>query len=328
MSKLFNSIQIGSLNLNSRLVMPPMATGKAPDGNVTEDILKYYDDKSQGGYIGLIVIEHSYISPEGKAHKNQLSVSEGVDIDKLKALADIIHKNGSKAVMQINHAGIQTSEEVTGFPSVGPSSVANSKGVVAKELSVDEIKGIVKAFGEAASRVKAAGFDGVEIHGAHGYLLHQFFTPLTNKRTDSYGGDVKNRIRIHLEVIEAVRKAVGENFPILLRLGASDYTEGGVTIEDSLVAGVEFEKAGINILDVSGGVRGFVVPGANEEGYFWPLTEALKEALSIPVVLTGGIVTPEAAEKLLEEEKADLIGVGRSIYKDSEWSKKAFESLK
>lgn len=328
MSKLFNSIQIGSLNLNSRLVMPPMATGKAPDGNVTEDILKYYDDKSQGGYIGLIVIEHSYISTEGKAHKNQLSVSEGVDIDKLKTLADIIHKNGSKAVMQINHAGIQTSEEVTGFPSVGPSSVANSKGVVAKELSVDEIKGIVKAFGEAASRVKSAGFDGVEIHAAHGYLLHQFFTPLTNKRTDSYGGAVKNRIRIHLEVIEAVRKAVGENFPILLRLGASDYTEGGVTIEDSLVAGVEFEKAGINILDVSGGVRGFVVPGANEEGYFWPLTKALKEALSIPVVLTGGIVTPEAAEKLLEKEKADLIGVGRAIYKDSDWSKKAFERLK
>jgi len=319
MSKLFNSIQIGSLNLNSRLVMPPMATGKAPDGNVTEDILKYYDDKSQGGYIGLIVIEHSYINPEGKAHKNQLSVSEGVDIDKLKALAYII---------QINHAGIQTSEEVTGFPSVGPSEVPNSKGVVAKELSVDEIKGIVKAFGEAASRVKAAGFDGVEIHAAHGYLLHQFFTPLTNKRTDSYGGDVKNRIRIHLEVIEAVRKAVGENFPILLRLGASDYTDGGVTIEDSLVAGVEFEKAGINILDVSGGVRGFVVPGANEEGYFWPLTKALKEALSIPVVLTGGIVTPEAAEKLLEDEKADLIGVGRAIYKDSEWAKKAAESLK
>lgn len=328
MSKLFNSIQIGSLSLNSRLVMPPMATGKCPDGNVTEDILKYYDEKSQGGYIGLIVIEHSYISPEGKAHKNQLSVSDGVDIDNLKTLADIIHKNGSKAVMQINHAGIQTSKEVTGFPSVGPSAVPNSKGVVAKEVSVDEIKDIVKAFGEAASKVKEAGFDGVEIHGAHGYLLHQFFTPLTNKRTDSYGGDVKNRIRIHLEVIESVRKAVGEDFPILLRLGAADYTEGGVTIEDSLIAGVEFEKSGVNILDVSGGVRGFVVPGANEEGYFWPLTKALKEVLSIPVILTGGIVTPEAAEKFLEEEKADLIGVGRAIYKNSDWAKNAAESLK
>ena len=328
MSKLLNPIKIRSLSLNNRLVMPPMATGKCPDGNVTEDILNYYDEKSKGGYIGLIIIEHSYVSPEGKAHKNQLSISDGVDLDKLKTLADTIHKNGSKAVMQINHAGIQTSKEVTGYPSVGPSGVPNSKGVIADELSIEQIKEIVNAFGKAALRVKEAGFDGVEIHAAHGYLLHQFFTPLTNKRTDAYGGDVKNRVRIHLEVIEEIKKAVGYDFPILLRLGASDYTEGGVTIEDSLIAAKEFEKAGISILDVSGGVRGFLVPGAKEEGYFWPLTKALKEILSIPVILTGGIVTPEKAEKLLEEEKADLIGVGRAIYKDSGWAKKAVESLK
>lgn len=328
MSNLLNPIQIGSLHLTNRLVMPPMATGKCPDGNVTEDILDYYKEKSQGGYISLIVIEHSYVSPEGKAHKNQLSISDSCNIDKLKALSDTIHKNGSKAVMQINHAGIQTSEEVTGYPSVGPSAVPNSKGIVAQELSVDEIKEIVKSFGKAAARVKDAGFDGVEIHAAHGYLLHQFYTPLTNKRTDAYGGDVKNRIKIHLEVIEEVKKSVGDDFPILLRLGASDYTEGGVTIEDSIIASKEFEKAGINILDISGGVRGFMVPGATEEGYFSPLTKAIKEVVSIPVILTGGIVSAEAAEKLLNEGKADLIGVGRAIYKDSNWAEKAIESLK
>ena len=283
MSNLLKPLKAGSLSLTNRLVMPPMATSNCPDGIVTESILDYYKEKSQGGYISLIIIEHSYIAQEGRAGKGQISIADNCDLDKLKELSDIIHNNGSKAVMQINHAGIQSDEKITGFPAVGPSAILNPKtNKVALELTALEIQNIIKAFGAAAKRVKDAGFDGVEIHSAHGYLLNQFFSPLTNKRTDAYGGDVINRIKIHLEVIEEVRKAVGEDFPVLLRLGAADYTEGGSTIDDSLVAAKEFEKAGIDILDISGGFCGYKNPGATEEGYFSPLTEAIKKVVKYP----------------------------------------------
>jgi NADH:flavin oxidoreductases, Old Yellow Enzyme family len=307
-----------------------MATAKSQgDGKVSRGLLDYYNEKSEGGYISLIIIEHSYVLQEGKASENQLSVSNNSDIEGLRELAGVIHKNGSRAVMQINHAGSAASREVTGTTPVGPSAVANPrKGGIPRELGIDEIDRIVEGFANAARRVREAGFDGVEIHSAHGYLLNQFFSPLSNKRQDEYGGDVKNRIRIHLRVIEAVRKAVGEDFTVLLRLGASDYTEGGTVIEDSKAAAVEFEKAGVDILDISGGFCGYVIPGDNSQGYFSPVTKELKEVVSIPVILTGGITEAEAAEKLLAEDKADLIGVGRAIYKDSTWAKRAIERLK
>ena len=196
-----------------------------------------------------------------------------------------------------------------------------------EELTKDEINTIIKEFKNSAVRTKQAGFDGVEIHSAHGYLLNQFLSPLTNKRTDEYGGDLKSRIKIHIEIIKAVREAVGEEFPILLRLGASDFKEGGTTIEDSKVAAVEFEKAGIDILDISGGLFGYKVEGLEGQGFLSPLTEEIKKVVSIPVILTGGVTEAQAANELLEQDKADLIGVGRAIYKDSNWAKEAIKSL-
>ena len=163
---------------------------------------------------------------------------------------------------------------------------------------------------------------------AHGYLLNQFLSPLTNKRTDEYGGDILGRIKIHLAIIKAVREAAGNEFPILLRLGVSDYMKLGTTIEDSKIAAVEFEKVGVDIIDVSGGFCGYIAPGITGQGYFSELSEALKKVLSIPVILTGGITEANAAEKLLSEGKADLIGVGRAIYKDSIWAQKAIKSFK
>jgi 2,4-dienoyl-CoA reductase-like NADH-dependent reductase (Old Yellow Enzyme family) len=330
MSQLLKPLEVGNLKLKNRLVMPPMATSKAEsDGKISHEILDYYREKSQGGYISLIIIEHSFIRQDGKASNQQLSVAEDSMVEGLKGLADIIHGNGSKAVMQINHAGSATSNEITGREPVGPSAIPNPRrGNVPHELSIDEIKDIVNAFRDAAIRVKEAGFDGVEIHSAHGYLLNQFFSPLSNKRTDEYGGDVLKRIRIHHEVIKAVRDAVGEDFPILLRLGASDYMDGGSTIEDSKRAVKEFEKAGVNIIDISGGFCGYTVPGLAGQGYFAQLTQAIKQVVNIPVILTGGITEVHAAEELLVEVKADLIGVGRAILKDSNWAKKAVEALK
>lgn len=330
MSYLIEPLQIGTLKLSNRLVMPPMATAKSGlDGKVSQAILDYYMEKSEGGYIGLIIIEHSFIKPEGKASEHQLSISDDSVVKDLRELADVIHRSGSKAIMQINHAGSATTQEIIGATPVGPSAVANPrKGNVPHELTDEEIEDIIDAFCNAARRVKEAGFDGVEIHSAHGYLLNQFFSPLTNKRADEYGGDVHNRICIHLRIIKAVRTAVGEDFPILLRLGASDYMSGGTTIEDSKVAAREFEKAGVNILDISGGFLGYTIPGSTEQGYFAPLTEAIKKVVSIPVILTGGITEGQAAEQLLAEGKADLIGVGRAILKDSKWAQKAIESFR
>jgi 2,4-dienoyl-CoA reductase-like NADH-dependent reductase (Old Yellow Enzyme family) len=195
------------------------------------------------------------------------------------------------------------------------------------ELDKAGICAIVNNFSAAALRVKNAGFDGVEIHSAHGYFLNQFLSPLTNKRTDEYGGDVTGRVRLHLEVIRAVREAVGETFPIILRLGAADYMEGGQTIEESMIAAAEFEKAGLDMLDISGGMCRFNVPGLTEPGYFSPLSKAIKGVVSIPVIVTGGITRVEDAEAILSDDKADLVGVGRAILNDSGWAKAAMESL-
>lgn len=330
MAYLHEPLSAERLTLKNRLVMPPMATSKCnEDGTMSDGLLEYYDEKSRGGHIGLIITEHSYISEEGMVRKKQLSVSRDEMVDGLKKLADTIHKNGSKTVLQINHAGSSAKKEITGLTAVGPSTVYAPDGlqeILARELSKDEIGNITLKFKDAALRAKAAGFDGVEIHSAHGYLLNQFYSPLSNTRNDEYGGSLEGRIRFHLEVIAAVRDGVGKDFPILLRLGAADYMDGGSDIEDAKAAAIAFEKAGVDILDISGGFCGYVRPGVSEEGYFSPLTEEIKKVVSIPVILTGGIIHAETADKLLSEGKADLIGVGRAIYMDSNWALNAMQS--
>ena len=329
MAYLLQPLETKKISLKNRLIFPPMATGKSNEGKLSQELLDYYDEKSNGGYISLMLIEHSYINKQGKASKGQLSVADDENNEGLKKLASIIQGNGSKAVMQINHAGSATTKEITGEEIVSASAVMHPRGKeMPRELTKEDIKGIVNDFKNAAKRVKDAGFDAVEIHSAHGYLLNQFYSPITNKRTDEYGGDVLGRIKIHLEVIKAVREAVGEDFPVLLRLGACDYMEGGNTVEDAKIAAKEFEKAGIDILDVSGGLNGYIIPENTNQGYFKDVTKEIKKVISIPVILTGGITKVEAAEELLKENYADLIGVGRAIYKDSSWAKTAIESLK
>ena len=191
------------------------------------------------------------------------------------------------------------------------------------EQAIEENPGM-DDFTKAALRAKKAGFDGVEIHSAHGYLLNQFYSPLMNKRKDEYTGDTINgRIKLHLEIIHAIREVVGNDYPLALRLGACDYMTDGSTIKDSIFAAREFEKAGIDFMDISGGFCGYINPTSHKQGYFDELSKAIKDNVSIPVILTGGIVDVETAEILLEQKKADLIGVGRSILKDSKWAEKA-----
>ena len=329
MPVLLNPITLGSTTITNRLVMPPMAMRRADaDGGISDQIIAHYAEKTIGGYMGLVIVEHSYVHPLGKRSAGQISAAEDSMIAGLRKLADVIHAHGPKVVLQLNHAGSATKPNVIGTTPVGPSEIRHPrKNILPRKLSEAEIDDVVMAFQDASRRAQKAGFDGVELHSAHGYLLNQFYSPITNKRTDRYGGNVSNRVLIHKNIIKAIRAALGEEQLISVRLGASDFIDGGITIEDSLVAAGELEKAGADMLDISAGFSGFKVEGLAGQGYFAPLSEAIKKVVSVPVMLTGGITEIKHAERLLSENKADLIGVGRAILKDSGWAKRAIESV-
>lgn len=333
MTHLIDPLTIRCLHLKNRLVLPPIATAKCDDnGLVNEAILSYYDEKSRGGWLGLVIIEHSFITQQGRRRVNQISAASDEAIPGLRRLAKTIHGNGTPAIMQINHAGSAADPALTGLPAIGPSAVPNPSVPAAtaslpREMDAHDIEATIDAFRQAARRAKTAGFDGVEIHSAHGYLLNQFYSPLTNRRTDAYGGTLAERIRIHLDVIAAVRTEVGPEFPLLLRLGACDYMPNGSETGDAVAACVAFAKAGVDMLDITGGLNGYVIPGVSEQGWFAPVSAAVRQAVSIPVILTGGITEAVTAERLLAEGKADLIGVGRAIMKDSTWAECAIRSL-
>ncbi len=332
MARLLQPLVTGKLHLANRLVMPPMATNKGnPDGSISQAVLAYYDEKSRGG-MGAVLTEHMFIAPEGQFRRGMLSACDDSLIDGLTRLAAVIHANGPKVFLQLNHAGGAASSEITGREVVAPSAVPSPVslgGQMPRALSVGEIRELVRLYRAGARRAKAAGFDGVEIHSAHGYLLNQFYSPITNKRTDEYGGELAGRIRVHLEVIAAVREEVGDDFPVLLRLGACDYQDGGSTIEDAVAACVAFELAGVDILDISGGMTSYVRPteAHPEQGYFADVSAAVRRAVSVPVMVTGGITDVAVAERLLAEGAADLIGVGRAIMKDSTWAPRALAEL-
>ncbi len=322
--------QTGKLQFHNRLMLPPIVTNKADaEGKVTKDLLEYYHNLTVGGYFSAAIVENAYFRADGKFDRRQLSIEDDQMIEGLAMLSDTIHRNGTKCILQINHAGIRGSNMKFNDLPIGPSDIIDSKGQMhARAMDRQEIAKLVELYQAAALRAQKAGFDGVEIHSAHGFLLNQFFSPLVNTRTDEYGGSVIQRIRIHLEVIKAIREITGDSFFLSLRLGACDYTEGGTTIKDSEVAASEIEKAGVDLLSISGGLSGMTVPGDNSQGYFSPLSAAIKKIVTIPVLLTGGITEPTAANLLLQEEKADFIGIGRAMLKDIHWGKHAIEGVR
>ena len=303
--------------------MPPMATEKSEgQGKVSDALCEYYDEKTKGGYFGLVVAEHSYISQEGQASKGQVSFSSDDDVPGLKRLVEVIHRNGCKVVAQINHAGGKSISALGGesltapAPSAMPYTTTRGEAVQAHAMTQREIDRVVADFASAARRAKEAGFDGIEIHSAHGYLLSQFYSPITNKRTDDYSGtSIAGRTRLHCRVIEAVRSEVGPDYLLALRLGACDYEEGGATREDAVAACKIFEEAGVDLLDISGGLCGYRGDGSKAEGYFGEDSAAIRAAVTVPVIVTGGVRTPEGAERVLEKGQADLVGVGRAVLK-------------
>lgn len=324
MSKLFEPITINHLVLNNRLVMPPMATAMAGDNDsVTDEMCDYYRERAKYSKISLIITEHCYIHPQGKAHPGQVSIATDDAISGFMKLTNCIHEEGVKVFVQISHAGTAAKSVVTGQAPVGPSAISHpkQKQELPKEMTNEQIHEVTTWFAQAARRAKEAGFDGIEIHSAHGYLLNQFFSPLYNHRTDEYGPQsVENRTRFQREIIQAVRKETGDDFPIAMRLGGCDYEEGGSTILDCLEACQLFEDCGVDLLHLTGGMNGFVRPGHSEPGYFRDMSVPVKQKVKIPVLLTGGVTSISQAEALLEEHSADMVGVGRAIYKNAHWA--------
>ena len=321
-----SAINVGGIVLKNRLVLPPMATHNSPDGRITEKICEHYRARAAAG---LIIAEHCCISQQGRASGDQISVANDSFLPGLCRLAEAVHQEGGKIFVQVSHAGSQTDPAVTGMETVSASAVPHPRAkdkAVPRALSNEDIISLEHAFALAAQRVKDAGFDGVEIHSAHGYLLNQFFSPLTNKRTDAYGADcMENRLRFLLETIAEVKKLVGLQFPVAVRLGGCDYMDGGSTIEDAVAASRLLEKAGVCMLDLSGGMCFYNRPGHTEPGWFSDMSAAVKKAVSLPVMTTGGVRTAAEAEALLASGAGDLIGIGRAALAKADWFKKALE---
>lgn len=302
--------KLKNITLRNRIVMPPMAREMSDDGRVSTDLIEYYRKRAED--TGLVIVEHAYVSLEGKSSKKQLSMADDSVIDGFKELTDAIHNEKCFAIAQLNHAR--------------PQSIAYDKSNV-NNMTKEDIEKVKDDFKNASIRTKKAGFDGVEIHAAHEYLLNHFYSPLTNKRADEYGGNLENRLRLANEIIQDVRKSVGEDYIVAIRFGAYDYWEGGSKLDEIPIAVKSFIDSGVDLIDISGGLCRFQNPYSKEPGYFKELSKIAKEASSVPVILTGGVKKAKDAEKLLKEGYCDLIGIGRAMIMDAEWSKKALKSL-
>ena len=326
--KIKEKIKVGHHELHNRMVKAPIHSETCVGGKITAETKRHYEERTKGGRFGLVVVEHSFVRKNGMASPTQLSSSRDSDIDGLKCLADIIHNNGSKAILQINHAGCDARKSVTGEESVSASNISVTCGlpgskpnpVPPRVLSINEIQELEECYFLAAERAMKAGYDGIDLHSAHGYMLNQFFSPIANKRTDLYNGyTLEGRTRIHLELIRGIRQIIGEKALFALRIGGCDYMTGGTTIEDTVWACQKFEEAGVDLIDISGGLCSFIRKGHTYPGYFGEISEKVKENVTIPVLLTGGVKKVEDAEQLLLQNKADLIGVGRAITADAAW---------
>jgi NADPH2 dehydrogenase len=326
MPRLLDTIRLGTLTLKNRIVMPPMATNKATGhGEVTESQIKYYAEHARD--VGLIIAEHSYVTPSGKLSPNQLGIHDDNLILGLSKIAKTVHRHRTPIAAQISHAGARTISSVIGTQPFGPSPILFFQETP-KELKIEEIDEVVEAFGQATRRAVEAGFDAVEVHGAHGFLLNQFLSPLTNKRGDEYGGSLEKRMRFPIRVFKRARKEVGQDFPLLYRLGADDFRMGGLSLNDTKILARMLVEAGVDAIDVSAGIGGSNPQGLSGQGYLFHLAEGIKKVVKVPVVGVGGVTEAEFADKAVSEGKVDLVAVGRALLADPEWATKAVKTLK
>lgn len=321
--KLFEPIKIGELEIKNRLVMPPMNSHGADENHhYTEQAFSYYAERAKGGF-GLLITEFLCVSEEGLAYPKQAAIYDDEYISTLHMLTDRVHENGSRIFAQLQHSG-RIQGKGTNLSAVGPSSKPDvGRMNKVHELSTVEVKEVVLKFINAAVRAKQAGFDGVEIHGAHGYLLAQFLSKDVNKRVDQYGGSITNRARIVCEIIQGIKALCGNDYPISIRISGDEGYYGGNNIEDAVAHAILFEKAGTDVIHVSHGIAiqsYYVKNGFNIEN-----VKRIKEAISIPVIGVGRINDPTLALSAIETNSMDMVALGRQSVCDSHFPNKVKE---
>lgn len=320
---LLSPIKIGTMEVKNRFVVPPMGTNFAnPDGSMSRQLIDYWAARAKGGY-GLLIVEIAAVDPLGKAIPWQLGIWDDKFISGWKQLTDEVHKYGAKIAVQLHHAGRQTTHEVIGAQPVAPSAIpCPVDREMPREFTTEEVYDLIEKFGDAARRAMDAGFDAVEVHGAHGYLIAQFMSAYSNKRIDEFGGDFMSRMRFPTEIIKNIRRKVGNGYPIIFRLSGDERVPGGRTIDESRMVARVMEEVGVDSLHVSTSVYGsmpwLIAPSAVAPGFNVYASEEIKKVVNIPVIAVGRINEPLMAEDILEDGKADMVSLGRESLADPE----------
>jgi len=325
-TRLFNSLKVGNFELKNRIVMLSMHLGYAEGGFSTDQLIRFYRERAEGG-AGLLIAGGAHIHPAGTGGLHFMAIDDDKYIPGLKKLADAIRDGGAKSAIQLFHSGRYAYSLLTGEQSVSASDVRSPlSGDVPRPLTIEEVKEMVTLFTDGARRAKEAGFDAVEVNGATGYLVSQFLSPFTNLRTDEYGGSLENRMRFATEIVQSIKRELGNDYPVIFRLTFDDYVEGGNGLgEAKLIAG-HLENIGVDILDMQVGWHEAKVPTSAmlvPRAAFAYLAREIKKEVSIPVVVTNRINDPALAEELLQDGAADLIGMGRALIADPELPNKA-----
>jgi len=322
---MFDKVNIGNLELPNRFVRSATWEGMCDEyGRPTPRLADLYREMAEGG-VGLIITGYTVVHARGRQMTGAIGACSDKQIPVLSSLASAVHGAGGRIMAQLFHAGAQTSVRTIGEPPVGPSEVQSPfYSGVPKAITTDEIEEVVTSFGQSARRAREAGFDGVQLHGAHGYLINQFLSPLTNVRTDRYGGSSAKRSRFLEEVYQSVREQVGPDFPVVIKLTGSDNLEGGLQVEDAVSVARTLEGLGIDAIEVSAGTSGSgegvpVRKGINseeKEAYNADLARRIYGEVNVPVMLVGGLRSFSVIRKLLEDNTADLFSLSRPLIRE------------
>ena len=326
---LFQPGSIGAVTLKNRLIMPPISTNLAgKDGAVTDELVFHYAERAKGG-VGMITVENACIAyPLARHGANEPRIDNDTFVPGLRRLTDAIHQHGAKAAVELTHPGMQADLRYTeGHTPVAPSAVPRpGDGLVPRGLSHEEIPEVITAYVEAARRARDAGFDAVELQACHGLLINHFLSPLANKREDEYGGTRENRARFLVEIVEGIKRRLGHDFPVMVRLVAEDLLGGGLTREDGCWFASYLEESGADAIHPDFGLGGKekrLEPMPYPQAWRVCLAEEIKKSVSIPVIAVGVIREPRVAEEILEAGKADFIALGRALIADPDWPRKA-----
>lgn len=325
MPTLFDTTTLNGMVLRNRLVRSATWEGMCnATGRPTPKLINFYQTLAEGG-VGLIMTGYTFVRPDGKQIVGKMGIHTDAYADDYRAMSKAVHGAGGKIAVQLVHAGGQTDTANAGRRPLAPSAVKLAQyPELPEELNAAEISALVDAFGEGARRAKAWGFDGVQLHGAHGYLLNQFLSPLTNRRTDAYGGSIENRCRFLMEVYQRVRETVGPDFPVMIKLTAADNLEGGLSPEEALVAAEKLSVAGIDAIEVSAGTSAsgkespvrVDIDAAEKEAYNLQLAKAIKKAVRCPVMVVGGFRSFAVADRAVREAGMDYISMARPLIRE------------